>query len=276
MQLIQVDFPLVVMLVAGVCAPLAGWSAARRGRSPVVWFVFGALLGPVAIVLIAIAPPGRCPACDVPVPGWAGWCASCGTRLGGLGARGAPPVVRSASPDSGAVGAPGSVASIDAVLDRGSRRTRGTRRSTPTPVTTSVVVPALVPDPAGRPGDDGPAAGEVLATGVYLSGNARLEIGACYALSRVDDRWRVFGPVDAGQITIRHEGPLASLDVTGMDDRVILHSVEGRSELAIVFRSVGGMRPADLERALAPRGIETGEHQAAGDRPDPGARGVAS
>jgi hypothetical protein len=95
-----------------------------------------------------------------------------------------------------------------------------------------------------------PPSGEVLSTGVYLSGNAGLEVGACYAISRDGDRLRVFGPVDAGQLTVRHEGPVDEFDVTAMDDRVILTGRGGRSSVAFVFRTIGGMPAADLELAL--------------------------
>jgi hypothetical protein len=99
---------------------------------------------------------------------------------------------------------------------------------------------------------EGAAAGEVLSTGVYLSGNAGLEIGATYALARVDDRLRIFGPVDAGQLTVRHEGDIDDFEVTAVDDRVIIAGRSGRSSLAIIFRAIGGMRPVDLEHALSP------------------------
>jgi hypothetical protein len=94
--------------------------------------------------------------------------------------------------------------------------------------------------------------GDVLSTGVYISGNGGLEIGACYAIARSANLLRVFGPVDAGQLTIRHEGPIADFEVTAMDDRVIIAGREGRSTLAIVFRTIGGMRAEQLESALAP------------------------
>jgi hypothetical protein len=103
---------------------------------------------------------------------------------------------------------------------------------------------------AATTGDD-VAAGEVLSTGVYISGNAGLEIGATYAIARDGDQLRVFGPVDAGQLTVRHQGPVLDFDVTAMDDRVIIAGREGRSSLAIVFRTIGGMRAADLELALS-------------------------
>jgi hypothetical protein len=95
-----------------------------------------------------------------------------------------------------------------------------------------------------------PPSGDVLSTGVYLSGNAGLEVGACYAISRDGDHLRVFGPVDAGQLTVRHEGPVGDFDVTAMDDRVIITGRGGRPGVAFVFRTIGGMRAADLELAL--------------------------
>ena len=109
--------------------------------------------------------------------------------------------------------------------------------------TASTYVAATTPDDL--------TAGEVLSTGVYISGNAGLEIGATYAIARDGDELRVFGPVDAGQLTVRHRGPVLDFDVTAMDDRVIIAGREGRSSVAIVFRTIGGMRAADLELALA-------------------------
>jgi hypothetical protein len=94
-----------------------------------------------------------------------------------------------------------------------------------------------------------PPPGDVLSTGVYLSGNAGLEVGACYAIARDGDKLRVFGPIDAGQLTVRHEGPVNDFDVTAMDDRVIITGRDGAA-MALVFRTIGGMRAADLEGAL--------------------------
>ena len=256
MQVVLDNLPIVIVLVAGVFAPLTGWFATRRARQPVLWFLFGAVLGPIALALLAVAPPGRCPACEWPVPGWSSDCPRCGTDLRSPAtARLDPDADLDAPPTIPLVNAP-----LDAVVGRRARRTFGRPAG-------SRPVPELLSDPA-RAASSAPAAataGEVLSTGIYLSGNARLEIGACYALSRVEDRWRVFGPVDAGQITVRHEGLLEALEVTAMEDRVILSAAEGRSSLAIVMRPIGGMQAEDLEHALAP-------DRSAGT----GARGVAS
>jgi hypothetical protein len=306
------NLPLVVALTAGVFAPISGWLATRRSRNAAVWFVFGALIGPLAPVLLAIAPPGRCPACDAPVAGWPTACEQCGTSFG----RGVPvelPAAPSRAEMVTGTGvhrtapaqdeAPLAVATDPRPPSRPTRMRRprasgsgagsGARRAARTTVSPSVPIdrlparhtqdfgsadlrpPRIVPPPPiparpmtdervarerdtrGRSGRrrapaEGAAAGEVLSTGVYLSGNAGLEIGATYALARVDDRLRIFGPVDAGQLTVRHEGDIDDFEVTAVDDRVIIAGRSGRSSLAIIFRAIGGMRPVDLEHALSP------------------------
>jgi hypothetical protein len=64
-------------LSATLFGPLTGWYAGRRDRHPVAWLVFGALLGPIALLILAVAPPGRCPSCDFPVDGWPSRCPIC-------------------------------------------------------------------------------------------------------------------------------------------------------------------------------------------------------
>jgi hypothetical protein len=90
----------------------------------------------------------------------------------------------------------------------------------------------------------------VLATGVYLSGNAGMEVGALYAIARVDDLIRVFGPVDAGQLTVRFERRLDDAEITGLDDRIVITGRSGRTPPSFVLRAVGGMRGPTLEAAL--------------------------
>jgi hypothetical protein len=87
--------------------------------------------------------------------------------------------------------------------------------------------------------------------GVYLSGNAGMEVGAVYALARVGDLVRVFGPTDAGQLTVRFERRLDDVDVTSLDDRIIIAARTGRTPTSFVLRAAGGMRGETLEAALA-------------------------
>jgi hypothetical protein len=280
------DLPIALLLVVGVCAPVTGWFATRRFRSPAVWFLLGALTGPLATILLAVAPPGRCPVCEAPVVGWPTWCDRCHTRLrdGATPEVGRPasgpglavPVRGDAIPPS-SVGPVARLAAATTIVERAAlvapptpptpigsargvaRRDARTNRTTrPARASESGALrPVMAPRITASnhqlaTGPTETTTGDVLSTGVYISGNAGLEIGAQYAIARKDDRLRIFGPVDAGQLTIRHEGALADFDVTAMDDRVIIAGREGRSSVAIVFRTIGGMRAEQLESALSP------------------------
>jgi hypothetical protein len=55
--------------------------ARRVDRSGPAWLVFGAILGPIALLLLGLAPHGRCQACANPTRGWPTMCAWCGERL---------------------------------------------------------------------------------------------------------------------------------------------------------------------------------------------------
>jgi hypothetical protein len=67
-----------------VAAWLLGFGAAaaglaiRRRRQPGTWAVFGAILGPAALALLQVAPPGRCWSCAAPTEGWMTFCVWCG------------------------------------------------------------------------------------------------------------------------------------------------------------------------------------------------------
>lgn len=273
MQGVLDGIPIVLVLLAGVGAPLAGWYATRCARNPAVWFVLGALTGPLALALLVFAPPGRCPMCDATVEGWAFSCDRCGAslRFESIGEPGpaldeerpgdavAPVAFRTigsrTSPAEVGRQVSSSVAPTPIGAARASMR-RETRTDWPnrpmvSPTSLGIRPTFTASNYVAATTSDEITAGEVLSTGVYISGNAGLEIGAAYAIARDGDQLRVFGPVDAGELKVRHEGAVLDFDVTAMDDRVIISGREGRSSLAIVFRTIGGMRAADLELALA-------------------------
>lgn len=257
--------PIILVLLAGIGAPLAGWYATTRARNPGTWFVLGALTGPIALALLAVAPPGRCPECDSAIDGWAAACDRCGEPLDArirpaspapsVGVRADPaPTSPATQPGDASYRPPRPVPLPTPIASARSSARRDTGSGWPDrPMASPMslgVRPTFTPSNyvaatmADAPG------GDVLSTGVYLSGNAGLEVGACYAISRDGDQLRVFGPVDAGQLTVRHEGHVDDVDVTAMDDRVIITGRDGRSGVAFVFRTIGGMRAVDLELAL--------------------------
>ena len=256
--------PIILVLLAGIGAPLAGWYATRRARNPGIWFVLGALTGPIALALLALAPPGRCPECDSAIDGWAAVCDRCGEPLDARVRPASPATsvpaadVQSGSstvaPGEASYRLPRPVALPTPIASARSSAGRDARSGWPDrPMASPMslgIRPTFTPSNYVAATMADPPTGDVLSTGVYLSGNAGLEVGACYAISRDGDHLRVFGPVDAGQLTVRHEGHIDDVDVTAIDDRVIITGRDGRSGVAFVFRTIGGMRAADLELAL--------------------------
>jgi hypothetical protein len=73
---------LLVIVSAILFAPLASWLALQRARPWAVWFVFGVFLGPIASLLLVLAPPGRCPVCGNRSVGWPRSCSNCGLAFG--------------------------------------------------------------------------------------------------------------------------------------------------------------------------------------------------
>jgi len=56
-------------------------TARSRQRRPEVWAVYGALLGPIALLLLEVAPPGRCWNCGTKTEGWLARCQVCGADV---------------------------------------------------------------------------------------------------------------------------------------------------------------------------------------------------
>lgn len=71
----------ILIVSALVCGPVAAWLARLRGRSAPWWLAFGAVLGPVALAILAVAPPAECPRCSAPIDGWRIECAECGLGI---------------------------------------------------------------------------------------------------------------------------------------------------------------------------------------------------
>ena len=78
------DVPFGLVVLAGsvtIFGPLAAWVALARGRFAPLWFVYGAILGPIAVAILLAAPPGRCQACGWRVRGWTDTCLACGNDV---------------------------------------------------------------------------------------------------------------------------------------------------------------------------------------------------
>jgi hypothetical protein len=242
--------PVTLIVIAGIFAPLVGFVAGRRARNPAIWFVYGALTGPVALVVLLAAPAGRCPDCDTPVAGWPATCRTCGASVGGLRGAIAGPAPSSRPVTVGLGGERPRSVSTTGVRVPVAPPSDAVLAASPAVRLAGATAASSAPAPSRRAAPD-PAAEKILAMGVYLSGNAGMEVGAVYALARVGDLVRVFGPTDAGQLTVRFERQLDAVDVTSLEDRIIVAARSGRTTTSFVLRAVGGMRGETLEAALA-------------------------
>jgi hypothetical protein len=236
----------LLVVSAVVFGPLSGWYAGRRDRHQVVWLLFGALLGPIALVILALAPPGRCPACDDEVAGWPTTCATCGSPL----RDGAVAAIRfqnadwddiSARPAVAAPGASDPQMPIPLPVGRAPRPRAARQAEVPIGVRAGATV-ALPQDHAD--------AGEVLATGVYFGGTAGLVVGSRYAIVRHGPQLRLLGPVDRDPSAIALERPLASLTSTAIGERLIISEGSG-NRLAIALGAFAGASGPELEVALS-------------------------
>jgi hypothetical protein len=199
---LKIDLPYLVVLiwVAGFGAAGAAM-AVQRHRSPVIWAGLGAVIGPVALVLLRIAPPGRCPMCWAPASGWTWICQWCGSDL------------RSAVDPAGAGGA-----AMAAQSDRSDRPPAQAAPVSPTP-------------PAARSATQtaGRLAGgtRVIASALYVTGSVSLRPGSWYTLELERGDFRVRGPMDEDPRATPVTRPLASLEASAFEDRLVLNGMKG-------------------------------------------------
>lgn len=259
---------------AAIFGPLTGWFAGRRDRQPVVWLAFGALLGPLAIALLAIAPPGRCPLCDTPVAGWASFCEACGAPLT-VRARGSdrwrrpiaagPALDAPRSPATGAraaalrsiggeppvvTGGPVTPLTLGGADVRASDEPDRSWGRTSPPVPFDARPRPGSPRSSDRAGRE-PDESEILATGVYFGGSARLVVGARYVIARRGSALRILGPIEQDPNRVALERPLAQLTATSVGERlVITEGTDDRVSLALALGAFAGASSPQLEAIL--------------------------
>jgi hypothetical protein len=273
------SFGPMFVVSAAVFGPLSGWFAGRRDRHPVVWLGFGALLGPLALLILYAAPPGRCSMCDTPVRGWASICAVCGAPLTAAAGAG-----RYQARERSPFGPVTPVVDVEAA-----RSFASTNPPIRTPPVLTMLAPAGVdgrvepdvpsppirlpvdrsattrirrPDFSDRPArsfarpaydSDREPVAEVLATGVYFGGTAGLAVGGRYVITREGPLFRLLGPVDLDPTRVALERPLARLAAVAVGERLVITEGDGsRVSLAIGMGALAGMNGPELELALAP------------------------
>lgn len=280
---------LTIAAVLAVSAPLTGWMAFRRDRPPVAWFVFGALSGPLALIVLLVAPPGSCPRCDAVVEGWPSSCANCGRRFEGVvpitrsrphaplaetaaaafaeAPSADPPPLPTAAEPTAASRPSGSGPgwfrrrrpepwAVDLSADPWTAEPIPETRPEPSsadvvrPFPRPVVVPPpATPEPTGHEGSHEGL--QMVASGIFTGGSVRLEIGLRYGICRDGPNLVILGPVDRTPNQVQAVLPIDEIDLLSIEDRVTVARAGGHDRLALAFISAAGLRGKDLEAALA-------------------------
>jgi hypothetical protein len=236
--------PLIALVISGIIfAPLASWLAVQRGRSWAAWFAFGVALGPIAVALLLAAPPGRCPSCGTRTRGWPRRCEGCGVefRSGRAGTAvdvlDGPTTIASPPPEPRAGGIR-HLAPVGTPTDPGHRSATTLGRRP-------------IPEPA-------PAAARssitvaILGSGIFMGGNAALQIGSRYLLTRVGNKLHLLGPIHISPSAVAARVTLANADVAVLSDRLLITGRAG-SDLSLAFSSVVAEPGVDLEQQLLVR-----------------------
>jgi hypothetical protein len=253
-------------VAALIFGPISAWMAARLQRNPAIWLVFGAVLGPFAVAILALAPPARCPNCAEPTAGFETRCAACGVDVHSRTLADGGSVIPDPGPSLGhavAIQAPGPVL-----------------RSLPDVPARSVGEPRRIAGRwGGAPGDARPARlsavgahrpltgatiGEVvldgtrpdvtlLAMAVLVLGAEPLHSGSRYVIARTHDRLLIIGPIEASDEHVEFTLPLAGVEANFVADRLVISAVtdhRSRGALVLAFQSVASLTGHPVDEAI--------------------------
>lgn len=275
-------------IAALVFGPATSLAAARSQRNPALWLAFGAVLGPVALLLVLMAPPARCRACGEPTSGFAADCDICGAdvRLGRPG-HGSPdhptPAADDLPPGDASAGLPArrdpaallaaeAVGRSPAVTRR--RPPRVTALADPEPplgadrddlsqrlAAVGAQRPRLLPDPLPMTRSLPAAARDrldltMIAIGVYVRGSESLQAGSRYLVARTNDRLIIVGPIEPSDDHVELDLPLAGLEADTIADRLVLSGTDPAASgrrFVLAFMSIVPLAGRAVDDALLER-----------------------
>jgi hypothetical protein len=254
----------------------AAYVAAQRRRNPLWWAVLGAILGPIALLILRKAPPGRCWSCAAKTVGWSTLCAWCGEDVRGP----ARPTIAPTPPTPEPETVPDVSVPAPLMLIQGSGRshrepaepaTDTVAHASPAPVAVDgaadgpvhrlkgVLGPTVAADPPPLPASIGSASDPdlegrevVLASAIYVTGTRGLQAGSRYGIALIGTNLGILGPVDVDPTAIVALRPLHGLDATGAQGQLIITSDEGfLNRFAMVFMALAGGTPERVAEIIA-------------------------
>ncbi|MFL5725636.1 MAG: hypothetical protein ACJ765_13970 [Chloroflexota bacterium] len=285
MARVSIDILLRVVVFAWLIGfgAAAAYLAVQYRRNPAWWAILGAIIGPLALLILRRAPPGRCASCGERTRGWSTECPWCGEDVRAAPARRLPspeseqeaeaepePDVSAPTPltiiqgkrtspahrgemepDTAAHAALSSPAPTAAAATAG--RVRRPRRAQGTPGATGSTPrktgPELVPPPAQPPVE---AREVLLASAIYVTGTRGLQAGSRYGIALIGTNLGILGPVDVDPSAIVVLRALRGMDATGDGGQLIITADEGfRSRFAMVFMSLAGGTPERVAEIIA-------------------------
>jgi hypothetical protein len=237
--------------------PPAAWLAARRQRNPALWLLFGAILGPIALVLILAAPPGRCWNCSEPTAGFESRCFTCGVDLRSPHAT--PPaelaaaipdewteprVLRSVPDPRHDVTLAARIAAQDREGAAGARPDRLSAVGARRPGSSSGI-------PADPPEGIHPDV-TMLAIGVLVRSSEHMLPGSRYLIARTHDRLHIIGPIEASDQHVELDMPLAGIEANFVADRLVItgKADDSRRSILLAFQSVASMTGRPVDQAI--------------------------
>lgn len=274
--------PLTLALLvawAVIFGGISGWLARRRDRAVPKWIVFGAILGPVAVLLLWMAPPGRCRRCLSPVRGWQTRCSWCGMDVRGdrqsapsgggqVAVRRRPAAARPATrngPDArlisvvptsrptdetasagnapaGSAGPPSRIIAAGGTpaSESPAGSAAGTEPSTPR---------AAKPSPSTA-GPSGTGTARSIGSTIYVTGTVGLAPGARYDLQTDGRTLHVVVPSRRKNPEIAFERPLAGVDAAAVEGRLIISASRGRAGTVLVFMTKDGGSPDTMATVI--------------------------
>ena len=106
-----------------------------------------------------------------------------------------------------------------------------------------------LPQPTAAPTEQSSGTVAILGSGLFMGGNASLQIGSRYLLAKVGPKLHLLGPIHVSPSAIAARVTLADAEATVLADRLVISGRAG-SELSLVFSNVLAEPGVDLEEQL--------------------------
>ena len=282
--------PILLLLLIDliIVAPLTGWLANQKGRSPSGWFVAAIIGGPLAMLAVGLAPSRwaveedrrldrRCPRCDNRVSATTRHCPACDTELAQMPEtvpvstpHPAPDQAPTARPNPATARAQARGIAEETVAPRVTAPARRPAEARSAPPATAE---ANVPEPvAARTADprqesapppvveEEPGGHDLsqrrgvanIASGVFAGGVSELGAGYRYLISTSPTMLYISGPIDVAPTRIVFQSPRSTVDASHFEGDLVIvaESPLGRKR-QLVFRGIAGADAAKVEELLA-------------------------